>query len=152
MFMQIFGYYNYLHECATFYAAVTTQQLRRWLGPEVPNYYVLENGDTVSTTAQIPVSVLQNAYVYDSETHRLTRIGTTEGRHRPAPILGLVVRNPLIGAVDLTDWVGELRMNPVAPVNPLMLVRLWSAAHNRYIPTHNTLLEVTDTNGEISNI
>ena len=148
--MQLFGYYNYLHECETFYTAVATQQLRRWLGPEVPNYYVLEDGDTVPTTTTIPVSALQNAYLYDMVTQRLTQIGTTEGRHRPVPILGLVVQNPIVGPVDLTDWVGELRMNPVAPINPATLVRLWSVVHNRYIPTYNTLLEVTDNNGNTS--
>jgi hypothetical protein len=150
--MQIFGYYNYLHECATFYTAGTAQQLRRWLGPEVPNYYVLENGDAVPTTTEIPVSALQNAYLYDMVTQRLTQLGTTEGRHRPAPILGLVIRNPLVGTIDLTDWVGELRMNPVAPINPITLVRLWSAAHNRYIPITDTSLEVTDINGDTSTI
>jgi len=112
----------------------------------------LEDGDTVPTTTTIPVSALQNAYLYDMVTQRLTQIGTTEGRHRPVPILGLVVQNPIVGPVDLTDWVGELRMNPVAPINPATLVRLWSVVHNRYIPTHNTLLEVTDNNGNTSTV
>jgi len=152
MLVQLLVYYNYVHERTVHYTFVAKQILRRWLGPEIPNFYVLENGDTVPTTAEIPTDVLETAYFYDVESQRLTKTGTTEGRYRPVPLLGLVVRNPAIGMIDLTDWVGNIRMNPVAPISAKTLVGLWSAINNRYIPTQGTLLEVTDSNGDTSTV
>jgi hypothetical protein len=146
--MQALAWYNQLYELGQYYTQVALQYVRRLLGPEPARYLLLANGDTIPAHSEVPAPLLENAYEYDPTLRRFTRRGTPqEGRYRPLPYLGLIVRNPAIGEIDLSDWIGEARIRPVAAVPPAALVRIWATHHNRYIPTRDTLLEITDNEG-----
>lgn len=145
--MQALAWYNNFYEIGQHYINIAVQYLRRMLGPEPQRYYLLANGEIVPATTDIPESFMESALEYNPESQRITQMGTPEGRYRPIQILSLVIRNPIIGDIDISEWIGELRMLPVFPIQPSSLVRIWASHHSRYIPIQNTLLEITDNEG-----
>jgi hypothetical protein len=61
------------------------------------------------------------------------------------PILSLTIEKE--GAVyDLTDWVSEIRANPVTPFSPKQLAQLWILTTNQWAPLTGGC-QVTITNG-----
>jgi hypothetical protein len=77
----------------------------------------------------------------------------TTGRFKPAvPYLSVVIKQPIMGDIDLSEWVGELRANPVPETLPLkQLVTLWSLAYNQYIPLSYTLATI-NANGDYETV
>jgi hypothetical protein len=117
--------------------------LRTWLGPEPQNYYLLADGRVLPTTFGLPDEIAESAFLFTTQTHRMTTADTVirDTRFRPAvPYLSVVIKQPITGDIDLSEWVGELRANPVPENLPLkQLVTLWSLVHNQYIPLSYTL-------------
>jgi hypothetical protein len=71
-----------------------------------------------------------------------------EGRFRPLPYLSLVVEEEDVGNTDLSDWLGELRAKPVpASMRVEQIITLWSLTNNQYLPTTNTTVRYTTTDG-----
>jgi hypothetical protein len=125
--------------------------LRTWLGPEPQNYYLLADGRIMPTTIVLPTDVAEVAFLFNYKKNRLTSAveTLTEGRFKPAvPYLSLVIKQPITGDIDLSEWLGELRANPVPENLPLkQLVTLWSLTNSRYVPLSYTL-ETINSNGE----
>jgi hypothetical protein len=68
------------------------------------------------------------------------------------PYLSLVIKQPITGDIDLSEWVGELRANPVPETLPLkQLVTLWSLTNSRYVPLSYTL-ETINANGDYETV
>ena len=129
--------------------------LRTWLGPEPQNYYLLADGRVVPTTFALPADVADLAFLFNTLTQHFTSAAATapDGRFKPAvPYLSVVIKQPITGDIDLSEWVGELRANPVPENLPLkQLVTLWSLINSRYIPLSYTL-ETINSDGEYETV
>ena len=124
---------------------------RSFLGPEVHNVYLLKNGDIVPTSYSNVDEYLSTAQLYDVETQRITNaLVPLEGRYKPVNILGLCVLLPNGKKVDLSDWIGGIRMNPEVPLSPKTLVDLWSISTNTYINFQT--VEITDNLGDVHTV
>ena len=108
--------------------------IRTAVGPAPIRYTLLEDGRVLPATIELPMTVRNNAYVYDPATQRLSQ-GATEGvRFRRLPTIALSLTHPSVGTLDLSDWVGDLRAHPVPELSAKQLLTLWSLAQNRYVP------------------
>lgn len=124
---------------------------RSLLGPELHNVYLLKNGDIVPTSYSNIDEHLSTAYLYNTETQRITNaLVPLEGRYKPVTILGLCILLPSGKKVDLSDWVGGIRMNPEVPLSPKTLVDLWSVSTNTYIKFQT--VEITDNLGDVHTV
>jgi hypothetical protein len=128
--------------------------LRSWLGPAPQNYYLLDDGRIVPYTVSLPPEVYALAFMYHANTHRITRAITPnpEGRFKLAvPYLSVVVKQATQDPMDLSEWVGELRANPVPLLSfPIdQIVALWAAVKNVYMPIRYTVdvIHSDGTNG-----
>lgn len=134
--------YDFVHQQVQNAASV----LRTWLGPEPQNYYLLADGRVLPATIKLPVDILDNAFLFDVSTNHMTTAIQTypEGRFKPAvPYLSLVIKQPTAEDIDLSEWVGELRANPVPESLPLkQLVTLWSLVSSRYTPLSYTVATI----------
>jgi hypothetical protein len=129
--------------------------LRTWLGPEPQNYYLLADGRVVPTTFSLPADVADLALLFNTLKQHFTLVTATApmGRFKPAvPYLSIVIKQPITGDIDLSEWVGELRANPVPETLTLkQLVTLWSHIHNQYIPLSYTLATI-NANGDYETV
>lgn len=129
--------------------------LRTWLGPEPQNFYLLADGRVLPTTFSLPVDIAELAFLFNPLTYHFTSVMVTapEGRFKPAvPYLSVVIKQPITGDIDLSEWVGDLRANPVPENLPLkQLVTLWSLTNSRYVPLSYTL-ETINADGEYETV
>ena len=129
--------------------------LRTWLGPEPQNFYLLADGRVVPTTFALPADVAELAFLFNTQTQHFTLAAVTspEGRFKRAvPYLSVVIKQPITGDIDLSEWVSELRANPVPENLPLkQLVTLWSLTNSRYVPISYTL-ETINSDGEYGTV
>jgi len=125
--------------------------LRNALGPAPQNYYLLADERVLPTTMTLPDQINQSTFLYDIQNHRIVSAANpeTEGRFRRLPYVAINVQHPTMGAWDLSDWIGELRANPV-PLRPSVkqLISLWSLTTNTYVPYDNQVeVQVTESDG-----
>jgi hypothetical protein len=129
--------------------------LRTWLGPEPQNYYLLADGRVVPTTFALPADVADLAFLFNTLTQHFTSaaVPAPMGRFKRAvPYLSVVIKQPITGDIDLSEWVSELRANPVPETLPLkQLVTLWSLTTSRYVPLSYTL-ETINSDGEYGTV
>ena len=120
--------------------------LRTWLGPEPQNYYLLADGRIMPTTVTLPRDVAEEALLFNYKKNHITAAvePLTEGRFKRAvPYLSIVIKQPITGDIDLSEWVSEIRANPVPEILTLkQLVTLWSLVHNQYVPLSYTLATI----------
>ena len=127
--------------------------LRRTLGPEPQNWILLEDGRVVSSSLTLPPHVRDSAYLFDVNTNHLTKMNaTTPGRHRPISILALQIQHTDVGSIDISDWIGELRMFPQRDLSPRQLVELWGISQNQYVPIEDARAVVTRNDGTIETV
>lgn len=148
MYIQALSWYNWLYDRITDIKDVSFSYARTYLGPEPQKIYILTNGDVVLHSMTMDPTFLEGAFLYTPEDKRLTRDSGLENRYRPVGYLSIVIHNPSIRSIDLSDWIGSLRMNPQIRIDVRMYVRLWSVLTNTYIPSKNTTLDVVDNMGE----
>jgi hypothetical protein len=150
-YAQFAPYIAYVLKIADEQKTQAMAALRSWIGPAPQNYYLLDDGRVVPSTVSLPPDVHSLAFLYHTDTHRITQatVPTPEGRFKPAvPYLSVVVKQATQEPMDLSYWVGELRANPV----PLMsfpidqIVSLWAAVKNVYMPIRYTV-EVIHSDG-----
>jgi hypothetical protein len=144
--MEYAKYLNSACDFAQIQAQNAASVLRSWLGPEPQNYYLLADGRVLPVTTNLPQDILENAFLYDPRTNRIVAAAatSTEGRYKPAvPYLSVVIKQPITEDIDLSEWVGELRANPVPESLTLkQLVTLWSYTNNKYVPLSYTLATI----------
>jgi len=126
----------------------TKGETRTWLGPAPVRLVLLADGRILPATVDLPASVQETAFFYDAGTHRIAKIGhPPEGRFRRLPYVSLRVEHPTEGTVDLSDWIGGLRANPVPTLPLTQLLLLASLSLHRYIPIAGATLYTTDDEG-----
>lgn len=128
----------------------TKTKLRTWLGPEPQNYYLLQDGRVLPSVISLPPSIAATTHLYDPRSHRLTVLDSEpDARHRRLNIIAANFSHPDTGAVDISDWVGEIRAHPVPELPIRQLLMLWSLAHNRYVPfSGGVQVSITKNDGE----
>ena len=153
--MDYAKYLNQAYEFVQQQVQNAVSALRTWLGPEPQNYYILADGRVVPTTVTLPRDVAEQAFLFNYKKNRLTAAAATltEGRFRPAvPYLSIVIKQPLSTDIDISEWVGDMRANPVPENIPLkQLISLWSLTNSRYIPLSYTL-ETINADGEYETV
>lgn len=126
--------------------------LRDWLGPEPEDYYLLEDGRVIPTSVFLPLNVANKALYYNTRDNQITNQPyhiATEGRFKPAvPYLSMTLQQPGEPDIDMSEWIGDMRANPVPEsLNLQQLVTLWSMVNHKYVPLSYTLALI-DSNGE----
>ena len=139
---------------------------RTWLGPAPQNLLLLADGSVIPADTAIPDSIRNTAYLYDIDTQRITVAGVapttpesqesqesqepqeTGGRFRRLPYVAMTANHPIVGNTDISDWLGEIRANPVPNLHAKQILSLWSAVHRVYIPhTGDLRILITKSDG-----
>jgi hypothetical protein len=119
------------------------------LGNNPTNYYLLHDGRVLPDSMSLPEYEVQTAYIYNSDTHTICKANDPfpQGRFRSLPYLSITFQNTYIQQVDISDWLGEIRANPVPnDIHVKQILTLWSLATNRYIPEgEGTTIHVVDS-------
>lgn len=150
MYLKALALYGNLCAYATYYWLIAKQYARDWLGPAPTQYYLLSDGQVLSSSTHLPDTVQQSAHVYDPLTNRITLIQNREpeGRFRPLRYLSMRITNEIVGNIDISEWLGEIRANPVPTLSPKQILNLWSYTHHQYVPQGATTLIATTNMGE----
>lgn len=118
---------------------------RKWLGPSPQDYYLLENGDILPVTTQLPTHVKPRLY-YSTQENVLIGPDKSEKLVR-LPWLTLVhVCDGIV--TDLTEVICELRCSKYHIPTLLQTVRLAALLRNEYLSETNATLQVTNEMGE----
>lgn len=153
--MEYAKYVNMAYDFVQQQVQNAASALRTWLGPEPQNYYLLADGRVLPTTIRLPADITELAFIFNPQTQHFTSVAaqTPEGRFKPAvPYLSVVIKQPITGDIDLSEWVGDLRANPVPEILTLkQLVTLWSLTNSRYVPLSYTL-ETINSEGEYETV
>lgn len=153
LLLTLLSTYNTLSNYWVSARTAAASWLRRYLGPEPQNWVLLHDGRIIPSTTTLPLAVQETAYLYDIQTNHLTKMaGTATGRHRHLPILALQIEHPDVGSIDISDWVGEVRMLPTREITPRELVELWAAAQNQYVPIEGARASVTRNDGTVETV
>ena len=127
--------------------------VRRTLGPEPQNWILLQDGRIVSSTIVLPSHVQESAYLYNISTNHLKKMdGEPTGRFRPLSILALQIQHTDVGSIDISDWIGDIRIFPQQDITPKQLVELWAVSQNQYVPNEDAYVVVTRNDGSIETI
>jgi hypothetical protein len=150
MLLTLLAFWHQTSTYLTFVWNVAKSQLRLALGPAPQNYYLLQDGRVLPTTIRLPDSELNNAFIYDPNTLRLYQNNTPQDvRFRRLPYLAASFDHVNTGLIDISDWLGEIRANPVPELPLKQLLTLWSLVHNQYVPLSNGVqINVTKNDGE----
>ncbi len=141
MWLSLLAFYERASSFIKYYVDSTKSYARYYLGPEPVNYYLFRDGRILPTTVQIPDGI--ECFVFDTNTMQITNrdMPNPHGRFRALPYLGITV-----GTLDISDWLGEIRANPVVAFGPHQLLELWSLVHNTYVNL-NLPVEVVHSDG-----
>lgn len=127
---------------------------RRQLGPEPQNWVLLSDGRIISSNTPIPPTVQSSSYMYDVQTNHMTKmdVGIPGGRYRPLSILALTIQHPDVGSIDISDWIGDVRIFPARDITPQQLIELWGLVQNRYVPIQDSRIIVTRNDGSVETV
>ena len=152
MMLQALAYYEQLSVLVKDYLSAAASYVRSKLGPEPQSYYLLSDGQVLPITTNLPEHIFEQAYIYDPRTLRITLAFNTtpEGRFKRLPCIALQVTHPDTGTIDMSDWLGEVRANPVPELDLQQLALLWSHVHCRYVPilSRGSIIKTTNSDGE----
>ena len=152
MLLTVLAWYTRTVNFTTPYWNKLLQSARDWLGPTPQRFLILEDGQVLPSTMHIPASLRASTYVYNPETNRIALLEDPEpaGRFRPLHYLSAELRHAIVGSVDISDWLEEIRANPVPQTIPIkQLFHLYGLVQNRYIPVSDGVeVMVTTSDGE----
>jgi len=147
--MEYLAWYERARTLVLDYWNYTKSKAREWLGPEPQQWHLLPDGRIVPSCVRLPRTIQSVTYWYDPHTHRLSQYGAVEGRYRPLPFISMKFENEIVGSIDISDWIGDLRVNPVSnTLTPLQLATLWSLVTSQYVPIRNVTVSWTNRDGE----
>lgn len=150
MLLHLLACYEHAYEYVAYYWTQAKHYMRKQLGPEPQQWYLLGDGQVIPSTTNIPDNVLESTYVYDSNTRHITVCHDTEpiGRYRPLYYIAMSIEYNTYTA-DASDWLGEIRCNPVPIIPVKQLLQLWMYDTQTYVPTDGTTkITVTTNTGE----
>ena len=151
MELEIAAFY---HRAFVFLCGVwesTKSVVRSFLGPEPERLYVFADARVTPVRFDLPEALRSTTYVFDPQTNRITLSSAPEpeGRFRRLPLIGLRVEHPTMEPVDLSDWIGEIRANPVPTLSTKQLIQIASYTQQRYLPTEGgTIAHIVGEDGE----
>jgi hypothetical protein len=152
MYLTIIAFLYRLSQALARASAHCASALRRVLGPEPQNYWLLGDGRVISSHIVLPTEVMNSAFFYESSSARITaaHAPSPAGRFRPLTYVGIQIHDAIVGSTDISDWLGEVRANPVPILTPHQIVTLWSHVHNQYAPPfrRGTTIRATNSMGE----
>ena len=130
------------------------QSMRVALGPAPQNFHLLSDGRVLPSSIPLPTLVLATAYVYDPNTLRISQQNAPpDARYRRLPYIAANFQHPITGEVDISDWLGEIRANPVPDLQPKQVLSLWALSHNRYVHlSDGAQATFTKSDGETDNV
>ena len=150
MYMKILAFYEQAYVFTKYYLEIGKHYMRYWLGPAPQNYYMLRDGQVLPSTTIIPTQ-LEPTYMYNSDKNHMYLITTPEpeGRFRPLKYISLRIESEIVGNIDISDWLGEIRANPVPILSPKQILNLWAYTHHQYVPQEGaTTVFATSNMGE----
>ena len=130
---------------------VAKTKAREWLGPAPQYFYLLQDGRVLPSSVSLPNSLADSTHMYNPFTHKMTLLTNTDPdvRHRRLHVIAANFSHADTGNVDISDWVGEIRANPVPELPIRQLLTLWSLVHNRYVPfSGGVQVSITKNDGE----
>jgi hypothetical protein len=125
--------------------------VRSFLGPEPERLYLFTDGRVTPVRFALPEALQSTTHVFDPATNRITLASAPEpeGRFRRLPLIGLRLEHPSIEPVDLSDWIGDIRANPVPPLMTKQLIQIASYTQQRYLPTgEGAIAHIVGEDGE----
>lgn len=150
MYMKLLAFYEQVYVFTKYYSEIGKYYARQWLGPAPQNYLLLADGQVLPSVTQLPSTVTASTHLYDSSTNRITCISnpSPEGRYRPLQYISMRIESEIVGNIDMSDWLGEIRANPVPNLSIKQILSLWSLTQNTYVPFDGkTSVFVTKNNG-----
>ena len=150
MRLSILAFWHNITICLTRVWNVGKQRLRQALGPAPQQFLLLSDGRVLPDTMNLPESIMATVFIYDPLSLRIFQRSTPNTvRFRQLPYIAAGFNHPSTGEVDISDWVGEIRANPVPELSVKQLLTLWSYAHNRYVPLSDGVqVSITKNDGE----
>jgi hypothetical protein len=151
MLLELLAFYNQSLTFVKYYVDSAKQYARTWLGPEPQNWHLLPDGRVLPTTMPLPDVVKEHTYYYHVESQRITRATMLEpqGRFRPLNYIAFSYDHNIYGNAEITDWLGEIRANPVPDLCAKQLLTLYSLSTNHFLPLANgTRITVTKNTGD----
>jgi hypothetical protein len=147
MLLQLLAYYEHIYEYVSYYWGQAKHYMRYKLGPEPQQWILLRDGQVLPHTTVIPDTVHESAYIYDPNTRRITQYGVAEpvGRYRPLQYIAMNIQHEAYTA-DASDWLGEIRCNPVPHLSIKQLLQLWMYDTQVYVPMDGTSKITATTN------
>jgi len=124
---------------------------RSLLGPEPERLYLFADGRVSPVRFDLPEALRSTTHVFDPQTSRITlaEAPEPEGRFRRLPLIGLRLESPGSEDIDLSDWIGEIRANPVPTLSTKQLIQIASYTQQRYLPTGGgTIAHIVGEDGE----
>lgn len=130
------------------------QKLREWLGPAPQNYLLLADGRVLPANIQIPEEAERaTTYLFEATTSRMTLLNQPipTSRFRQLHVISCTLQKGE-ATYDLSDWISEIRANPVPPTVPLkQYVQLWSLVTGSYVPfSGNVTVTTTSDRGDVT--
>ena len=128
MWLSLLAFYERASSFIKYYVDTTKSYARYYLGPEPVDYYLFDDGRIIPSMVNIPEGI--ECFVFNTKSMQITKRDNPNphGRFRALPYLGISV-----GTLDISDWLGEIRANPVHTFRPHQLLELWSLVHNTYV-------------------
>jgi hypothetical protein len=155
MMIQLLAFWH--NFSVTFYHMLEDfkQWMRNKLGHAPVSYALLPDGRVLPTTVELPEFVRTHTFFYNPRNHRMTQgsLESSDARYRRLSYIAMSIQHPLVGNIDLSDWIGEIRAHPVPEIPVKQLLSLWSLIHNVYIPfSDGTQVNITKNDGENDSI
>jgi hypothetical protein len=150
MWLELLALYEKTSSYCLVYYELAKSYARQWLGPEPICYYLLADGQVVPDFIELPENVKQHTMIYDPKSNKITNVlnRNPEGRFRPLPYLAIRIEND-VGNTDLSDWIGDIRANPIPSLSMKQILTLWSLTNQSYVPQDNTTrVYITKNTGE----
>ena len=152
MLLNLLAFYEKTCRFLKPYFQDAQQYARDWLGPSPQNILLLEDGQVLPSTTNLPDIVRNSAHLFDPLTNQMTLLNnpSPEGRFRRLHYLSAELQHELVGSLDISDWIGEIRANPVPHTMSLkQLFQLYGQVHSTYIPlSDGVTITGTTSDGE----
>ena len=151
MWLQLLAFWHNLVILATNVCNEGKQYFRNILGPAPQTYILLQDGRVLPGSIALTRSVRATSYLYVPETHRISAVENADpnARYRRLSDIAASFQHPSVGNVDISDWLGEIRANPVPELSVKQLLTLWGLTQNRFVPLSGGVqVTVTKNDGE----
>jgi len=150
MLLSLLAFWGYCVDAARQFGIVYRRVINAINNTDQPAYRLLPDGQVLQADTELPDAVRNDSYIYNESALQLVGENLLPNtRFRPLHIIALSVTTDTTthATRDLSEWIGELRINPAKNFHPVHLIRLWAFAHSIYIPLRGYSYTVTLNDG-----